>query len=164
MHTQDAPELPPLLGQLVGLVRRGEALEILVRIAGREARLTVGGPDDGPPPRWAPSPRGKPAKASQECGDDVLALLAETDRRMTAEEMVGAFAASPSRYSWSLSTVTATCTWLRQSGRLGNASDGRGRGFGLPEWAAPQQQPARPRPGLDAALERMARNGEARRA
>lgn len=91
----------------------------------------------------APALSRKPAKASDDCMQDVLHLLYAIQERLTCEEMEGKFQASD-YYAWSLSTIQATCSWLRKGGALDNRADGKGRGFGLLNWDEDPSQEAAP--------------------
>jgi hypothetical protein len=87
---------------------------------------------DAPGPRPAPPPAPRPA-GEREREEQILAALRAAGRRLTLAEVAEALEAAGHVYGQS--TVQVSVLRLRAQGRVSNARDARGRGYGPAEWA-----------------------------
>lgn len=72
------------------------------------------------------------SRYSENCAREVLAMLEDVGRRLTLTLLADEF--SRRGRSWSASCLGHTLAEMRRRGVVDNRSDGRGAGYGLPDW------------------------------
>lgn len=89
-------------------------------------------------------------RASEECARHILRLLYEEQRRMTGDALTDAMNTHSEVFPWSKRSIEHALSWLRGLTLIDNASDGKGRGYGLVNWSVdPVPPPAEDESGDD---------------